>query len=508
MEPLPNTDVRLPRLLPGEELVSAHQIDDPAPSRAPSSIKELQRLAGAKNGAGVGEFGPVLASLSLDGHDGGPENHRYEAVFGRDSLRAAIDLIGPYPKLARTTLLTLARNQGVAYDASREEEPGRIPHEIRDPAVDPKARELTREQGWGWPYYGEVDGTPEFIRTLAEYCRVADDADELWRQTYVGRDSKTHTVADAFQAAVDWIERRMSANKEGLLEYKRAFAGGIENQVWKDSPDSYFHADGTLANHNQGIASVEVQRVVYDALLDAAELFEQRLGDSGRAQALRDRAEHLGLAIMDLFWTDERGGYFVLGTDRDGEGHLRQLKIKTSNMGHLLHSRLLEGDDPLVASRREAIIRQLFSKDMLGLNGIRTLAADEVRYRPGSYHNGSVWIWDNYVITQGLSQLGYHSLAHAVNDRLLADINSTHRFPEYLRGDNDPNARLNTLLVDVYDHTNDFLNHLEQPPQDIQAWSVAAILAIKIRRRRGQHQTTDPHKQAFEEEILASIETS
>jgi glycogen debranching enzyme len=312
-------------------------------------------------------------------------------------------------------------------------------------------------------------------------------------------------MADAFQAAAEWIERRMSANKEGLLEYKRAFPGGIINQAWKDSPDSYFHADGTLANHAEGIASIEVQRVAYDALLDAAELLERRLGDKGQAQVLRDRAEQLGLAIMDLFWTDERGGYFVLGTDRDDKGNLRQLKIRTSNMGHLLHSRLLEGDDPLVTHRREAVIRQLFSKEMLGLNGLRTLASDEIRYRPGSYHNGSVWIWDNYVITQGLSQLGYHNLAHAINDRLLADINSTHRFPEYLRGDDDPDQRLNTLLVDVYDHTNNFLNHLEQPPQDIQAWSVAAIVSLKIRRRRGQHQTLDPQKLAFEKEILATI---
>ncbi|MGH7237036.1 MAG: MGH1-like glycoside hydrolase domain-containing protein, partial [Candidatus Saccharimonadales bacterium] len=220
------------------------------------------------------------------------------------------------------------------------------------------------------------------------------------------------------------------------------------------------------------------------------------------SRQLRSSAENLRGAIMDLFWTDERGGYFVLGTDRDSAGRLRQLKVKTSNMGHLLHSRLLAGDDPMIIDRREAVIKQLFSAEMLGLNGIRTLASDEIRYRPGAYHNGSVWIWDNYLISQGLSQLGYHNLAHCINDKLLVDIASTRRFPEYLRGDNDRQRRLNQRTIDVYDHKNKFLNHLEQPPQDVQAWSLAAILSLKLRRASGQHQTVDSQKLALEDSLL------
>ena len=142
---------------------------------------------------------------------------------------------------------------------------------------------------------------------------------------------------------------------------------------------------------------------------------------------------------------------------------------------------------------------------MLGLNGIRTLAADEIRYRPGAYHNGSAWIWDNYMIASGLDTLGYHGLAKLLNDKLLDDVSSTRRFPEYLRGDNDPRYRLNTRIVEVMDTVNKRTNELEQPPQDIQAWSVAAILALKIHRDRGIQHTTDERKLAFEEYILASV---
>src|SRR5690606_3370108 len=100
-----------------------------------------------------------------------------------------------------------------------------------------------------------------------------------------------------------------------------------------------------------------------------------------------------------------------LGTDRDETGALRQLKIKTSNMGHLLHSRLLVGDDPELRHRRESIVRQIMSPSMRTNFGIRTLANDEVRYRPGAYHNGSIWLWDTHIIARGLHNHGYNALA-------------------------------------------------------------------------------------------------
>lgn len=494
----------LPRLLEGEEFVTIRPVDAMVAPKKASDVRALMKLSGAKKRGEIGDFGPVLASLSLDGRGGDPDFHKYEAVYGRDSLRAAIDLIAYYPALSRATLLRLAETQGVVTNAEREEEPGRIAHEIRNPATDLIAQELTKRRGWGWPYYGSVDATPEFVRTLCAYCCNTEEGLAFLRQAYTGRDGALHSMADALDAAVLWMERRMDTNPEGLLEFKRANPHGLENQAWKDSWDAYFHKDGRIANHDYGIASVEVQRAAYDALCDAAGMY-MRLDQAGRARQLQQRANRLRAAIMDLFWTDSEGGYFVLGTDRDERGRVRQLQIKTSNMGHLLHSRLLAGNDPHIVHMREAVIAHLLSPKMLGLNGIRTLASDEFRYRPGAYHNGSVWIWDNYLITRGLSELGYHTLAHTVNDRLLADVDATRRFPEYLRGDDAPACRLNTRVIDVMDNVYGKLNRLEQPPQDIQAWSVAAILALRTHRSLGQHRTTDPHKAAFEQRVLKNL---
>ena len=175
-------------------------------------------------------------------------------------------------------------------------------------------------------------------------------------------------------------------------------------------------------------------------------------------------------------------------------------------MGHLLHSRLLKGKAEGLVKRREAVVRQLFSEKMFGLNGIRSLASDEARYRPGAYHNGSVWIWDNYLIVQGLAVHGYNKLASFLADRLLDDVEVTKRFPEYLRGDNSKEHRLNTAKIVVYDEKMDRENVVEQPPQDIQAWSVAAILGIKQHRQETRRSGISATRGSdFEKSILAKV---
>ena len=144
-------------------------------------------------------------------------------------------------------------------------------------------------------------------------------------------------------------------------------------------------------------------------------------------------------------------------------------------MGHLLRSKLLDGDK--YRHYREAVVWQLFSPEMLSPCGIRTLATDEVRYRPGAYQNGSVWLWDTYYCAEGLRHHGYYGLAANLADRIHMVINVTQRFPEYVRGDDDPYPRINPRIVDVWDENVGRVNRIEQPPQEVQAWTVAADIA-------------------------------
>lgn len=476
-------------IVPGLKLFAYETIQsvDKPPARHytdfPSSLEQLMRLTNAETIDDIGKYGPSIASLSFETEGATPEHlELYQILFGRDSLYTASRLLKPYPNLSKATILALATQQGLTYNTNREEEPGRIVHEARD-KNDPIARRLTRERGWDWPYYGSVDATPEYIRTLHAYCQLSPENKEFLFTPYTDRTGAPRIVADSLSFATDWIVNRLNQNPEGLLEFKSVLPKGIENQVWKDSWDAYHHEDGTLANHKQGIASIEVQVGAYDALLDAANLYEI-LNRHEQAQLLRERAGALGATILDVFWTDDKGGYFILGTDRDDNGTLRQLKVRTSNMGHVLDSRLLEGDAPDRIDKRNKVVRQLMSPAMLNVSGIRTLADDEVLFRPGAYHNGSVWTFDTYKIAQGMYRHGFVSEAMQLDDCCLRVVDATRAFPEYVRGDHKSIPTMNEYIIDINDHRAHRINRLEQPPQEVQAWTVATILAIKIRRGR------------------------
>ena len=489
-----NPEIKMPddfRLLENEELVSVVEYS-PRDFKRISSVEQMLRLTRAQSPEMIGKTGPSLAAIALESADINnptetPDHLRlYETVFGRDSLRTAIDLISTYPELARATVLRLSELQGLEDNIYREEEMGRIVHEARS-SDDPIARQITSERQWNWPYYGSVDATPEFIRTLTAYCQKTEENTQFLLQEYTDLNGNTQTISHALELSLAWIERRLNSNPEGFLEYKSPLEKGIENQVWKDSPDAYHHADGTIANHDKGIASIEVQVTTFDALIDAAELFEDILDDRDRAANLRQKAANLRAAILEKFWTEDKGGYFVLGLDYDPvTSKHRQMKIRTSNMGHALNSRLLKGNDPEIVRKREAIVNQIVSPELQTPNGIRTLAADEVRYRNGAYHNGSIWPWDTHHIAKGLRRLGYKQEANHIDKKLLKISQELGFYPEYIRGNDSDKPQINTRSIIVRDKITGKLNKVEQPPQEVQAWTVASILATEARIKRNQ----------------------
>ena len=472
-------------LLEGEKLISATYAPPRRSLTKLSSLREMTRLTGAPNSEEIGAHGPAIASLSLESDSPTPSYQElYSVVFGRDSLRVALDLIEYYPKLAETTILKLAETQGVMYNAAREEEYGRIAHEIRPPE-DPIAQRITAEDGWDWPYYGSVDATPEFIRTITAYCTHHDPLGDFLATPYIDRKGETQTIATAFVRATDWLRTRINSSSLGLLEFKSDIPGGLDNQAWKDSWDSYHHENGELANHTQGLASVEVQAVAHDALHEAADLYERLFDKVDEAQDMRSMAENIKKVVKEKFWTNDKDGYFVLGLDRDDSGKYRQMKIRTSNMGHLLNSRVLDGGDEETVHMRSALLRQLRSPELLSVSGIRTLASDEVRFREGAYHNGSIWIWDTHHIAKGArrhaEEPAFLEFADHLDQKILTVVETLGSFPEYVRGGNK--FEINTFIVDVLDTKYNRTNRVEQPPQEVQAWTVAAILATK--RRHG-----------------------
>jgi glycogen debranching enzyme len=327
----------------------------------------------------------------------------FMALFGRDALLTSYMTMMVDPSLALGTLRTLAELQGTKVDALTEEEPGRIPHEVR------RSVSARLALSGGGAYYGTADATPLFVTLLGEVSRWGLAADVL---------SSLLPHADR---ALDWITQYGDRDGDGLVEYARATDRGLINQGWKDSWDGINFADGGLAE--APIALCEVQGYVYSAFISRAVL-AMDTGDRELADHWRNRAAALKKQFNELFWLPERG-YYAVALDR----HKRPVDACTSNMGHCLWSGIVDDEKaPLVAQR-------LMSEEMFTGWGIRTLASDMGAFNPVSYHNGSVWPHDNALIAAGLMRHGFVKEAQRVASAMLEAANYFDgRLPELFCG--------------------------------------------------------------------------
>jgi glycogen debranching enzyme len=458
------------RLLPGEQIVSVKDVPIQRVDTAPSAPDALAFLCGATSENEIGRTGPPVGAGVLPGNASRPELRKFEALFGRDSLIVSRFVQNRYPLLAEATLAALASHQGVKVDPAREEEPGRIAHEIRDPA-DPVAQEITRKSGWQWPYYGSVDATLLFLST-------ARDAVERNQSLLDSRiDHKrlgARPLAAAIAAAAKWVQGRIQ--RDGLIVSRPAFVGAIANQGWKDSWDAFADADGRVAG--PPIASIELQGLAFDACLDAAWL----LGLSGNEEItpseMREVAGLVQENFLKLFISKDAAVPVALAVDWGGvDGTVRRLDRNASNQGHLLSSTII--DEANHEGIGQAIVATLLSDDLLCGAGVRTLGRREIRYRPGAYHNGSSWLWDTATCGFGLLRHGFVDEGRDLFHRVLRTCEAYGGYPEFARGDSrEEDSLFNTRVVDIVDSIGR-PNRIEQPPQQIQAWTVAAYIAIR-----------------------------
>jgi len=301
----------------------------------------------------------------------------FMTMFGRDSILTSLQALPFTPELAATTLRALGDWQGTRVDDFRDEDPGRILHEMR-------YGELTAfEERPHSPYYGSADATPLFVVLLDEYERWTGDRRLVRELEYEAR------------AALNWIDEYADLMGNGYISYQRRnVKTGLENQCWKDSWDSISYRDGRLAGFPR--ATCELQGYAYDAKMRAARLAREVWKDPEFASRLEKQAADLKRRFNRDFWIADRE-YFALALDSDG----KQVDALSSNIGHLLWSGIVE------KPKAKAIARHLLGPRLFSGWGVRTLGTGEGRYNPIGYHVGTVWPFDNSFIAWGLRRYGF-----------------------------------------------------------------------------------------------------
>ena len=320
----------------------------------------------------------------------------FDALFGRDTAIVSMQTLAFRPQTAKQCLRVLAGRQGRRADPWRDEEPGKILHELRRGEMS-QAGELPYA-----PYYGSVDSTPLFLWLASEYYEWTGDL-RLLRELH-----------GSLVAALDWLDTYGDPDGDGYVEYEKHSVKGLVNQGWKDSADSIIHAEGTLAR--PPIALVEVQGYAYAARKGLAAVLEA-LGEAGRAARLRRQAAVLRRRFNRDFWLPEPR-FYALALD----GDRRPCASIASNPGHALWSGIIARD------RATAVAERLLSNDMFSGWGIRSLSTTSPRFNPIGYHLGTVWPHDNAIAAMGLKKYGFEE---ELNELATALFDAAMSFPYY-----------------------------------------------------------------------------
>jgi glycogen debranching enzyme len=329
----------------------------------------------------------------------------YPAFFGRDALTAGWQAgLLDGGAMLDAAMTRLGRLQSTRDDAWRDEEPGRIPQQVRS---GPLARLGVNPYS---AYYADFASPLMFVISLGNLYAWTGDRGLLDRHWDVAR------------RILDWARTRGDRDGDGYLEYLTRSPMGAKNQGWKDSGDAIVYADGRSVP--APIATCELQAYWFCAQQIMAILSWVR-GDRKGARELWRSARELKRRFNRDFWL-EGEGFFGLALDPEK----RLVDVVTSNVGQCLAAGIIERE------RLPRVVQRLFEPDLFSGWGIRTLSARHPAYNPLGYHLGSVWAVENATICFGLRRFGFDVEAGRLAEALfrLAALYTGNRIPETVGG--------------------------------------------------------------------------
>jgi glycogen debranching enzyme len=334
----------------------------------------------------------------------------YPALFGRDTITAGWQAAFLDRGAALDASLTrVGRMQSDRFDDWRDEEPGRLPYQVRQ---GPLARLNINPYS---AYYADFASPLMFVIALGHLY------------AWTGERSCIARHWDTARRILDWARTCGDADGDGYLEYRTRSSKGTKNQGWKDSGDAIVYDDGSPVP--SPIATCEIQGYWFAAQQLMAVL-SRVMGARADAHAFWTSAADLKTRFNRDWWVaDERCVALAMDPDKT------LVRAVTSNAGHCLATGIV--DD----AHLPPLVGRLFAPDMFSGWGIRTLSADHAAYNPVGYHLGSVWAVENATIAFGLRRFGFDARALDVTRALfdLAALYPEYRIPEtvggYARGD-------------------------------------------------------------------------
>src|SRR5207248_7220934 len=328
----------------------------------------------------------------------------YLAYFGRDTLVTAWQAGMLGPGMMRGALLEAKRWQGSEVNDWRDEQPGRMVHEMHAGPLavlnfNPRAR-----------YYGAVTPSIYYPTVVAALFHWTGDKREVM------------PFIEPALRGLRWADKYLDPDGDGFYAYSTRSEQGMKNQGWKDSGDAIVYEDGRQVP--DPIATCEEQAFVYVSKLHFSGVLYW-LGRKDEARKLFDQAGELKKRFNEKFWMEDEG-FFAMALDPKK----RQVKSIGSDPGHCLASGIV---DHALAARA---IQRFTQADLFSGWGIRTLSSQHPSFNPFSYHRGTVWPVENGTFSLAFVRFGLHDRVEMLCRAMfeVASLFDHHRLPEVFSG--------------------------------------------------------------------------
>ncbi len=329
---------------------------------------------------------------------------KYVALFGRDPLITAWQAAPLTADILRGTLAVLPQSQGTTTNDWRDEQPGRLIHQMqRSPLAVLNYNPFAR-------YYGSMSSPIFYSEILFALYLWSGDKEEVSRY-----------VRPALRA-MQWLDRYGDLDGDGFYEYQTHSEKGVKNQGWKDSGDAFVYEDGSQVE--PPIATAEVQACAYIAKRHLAQVLDW-LGYRDEPDILRRQAHELKQRFNDTFWMPDEE-YLPMGLDPKKQ----LIRSISSDAGACLAADIID------RSRVRQLADRLMSDELYSGWGVRTLSTRHPAYNPFSYHRGTVWPVENGILALAFLRYGLHGHLHRLCRGMfeLAALFDLYRLPEVIGG--------------------------------------------------------------------------